>query len=350
MKQHNDINFWNSSQCYIIAEAGVNHNGSKENAKKLIDIAAGSGANAIKFQTFKAETLVSKDAPQFPYVEATKNYRKTQFDMLRDLELKYEWHEELMDYCNIKDITFLSTPFHESDVDFLSTLAMPAYKIASGDVSNVPFLKHVASKNKPIIASTGMATISETEVMYKTLVDAGCEKLVILHCTSNYPTSLNDVNLRAMSTIQDLFNIPVGYSDHTQGFQAAICAVAMGASVIEKHFTLSKSMPGPDHKASLEPAELSEYVAKIREAELLLGSGEKVPTETEILTKNIVRKSLFTKVYIKAGEKLVADMLTTKRPGDGIAPDRIGDVVGRIARRDIKANAKLSFSDIKVDI
>jgi len=256
----------------------------------------------------------------------------------------------LINYCNIKNLTFLSTPFHESDVDFLSTLDIPAYKIASGDVSNTSFLKHVASKNKPVIASTGMATITETKAMHQTLVDAGCQELAILHCTSNYPTSLSDVNLRAMTTIKSLLNVPVGYSDHTLGFQAAICAVALGASVIEKHFTLSKSMPGPDHKASLEPKELSDYVAKIREAELLLGSSEKAPTETESLTLKIVRKSLYAKTPIKAGERIKADMLTAKRPGDGIAPNKMNAVVGRIAKRDIKADEKLNFSDVIVDI
>ena len=321
---------------FIIAEAGVNHNGDIRLAKQLIDAAAQAGVDAVKFQTWKTELLVTEDAKMADYqVENTKR-EETQFQMLKRLELSYADFSELKDYCNQKKITFMSTPDEEQSATFLNDL-QDTFKIGSGELTNTPFLRHVASFGKPIILSTGMGYLSEVEYAIAVLIDAGLQlsQITVLHATTDYPTAPEDVNLRAMLTIESAFpGITVGYSDHTLGIEVPIAAVALGAKVIEKHFTLDKTMDGPDHKASLEPNELQAMVNAIRNIELSLGNGWKVPTKTEQENRSVVRKSLVAGQIIIAGTIITADMLEIKRPGNGISPTRWDEVVGSVASKD----------------
>lgn len=321
---------------FIIAEAGVNHNGDIKMAKQLIDAAAQAGVDAVKFQTWKTELLVTEDAKMADYqVENTKR-EETQFQMLKRLELSYADFSELKDYCDRKKITFMSTPDEEQSATFLNDL-QDTFKIGSGELTNTPFLRHVASFGKPIILSTGMGYLSEVEHAIATLINAGLQlnQITVLHATTDYPTAPEDVNLRAMLTIESAFpGITVGYSDHTLGIEVPIAAVALGAKVIEKHFTLDKTMDGPDHKASLEPQELADMISAIRNIELALGNGWKVPTKTEQENRNVVRKSLVAGQIIIAGTIITADMLEIKRPGTGISPTRWDEVVGSVAKKD----------------
>lgn len=324
---------------FIIAEAGVNHNGSYELATQLIDAAVEAGVDAVKFQTWKTELLVTEDAEMAEYQKENTQVEESQFQMLKRLELSYADFRELKKYCDKKGILFLSTPDEEQSATFLNDL-QGIFKIGSGELTNTPFLRHVASFGKPIILSTGMGYLSEVEHAIFTLREAGVslDDLTVLHATTDYPTAPIDVNLNAMNTIKNAFpGVIVGYSDHTLGIEIPIAAVAMGASVIEKHFTLDKSMQGPDHKASLEPDELKNMVDSIRNIELALGSGWKIPTATEVKNRDIVRKSLVAACEIKAGELISVDMLVIKRPGSGISPTRWDEIVNSTAKKNYNA-------------
>lgn len=319
---------------FIIAEAGVNHNGSIDLAKALVDAAKDAGVDAVKFQTFKADKIVAKGAPKAQYQRNTTGENETQFDMLKKLELNLESHLILSNYCNERGILFLSTAFDLDSLDLLEELKIPMHKIPSGELTNLPYLEKVARTKKPIIMSCGMADIKEIKQALEILRENGAEDITILHCNTEYPTPYNDVNLRAMNTIAKDLGIKVGYSDHTLGIEVPIAAAALGAEVIEKHFTLDKTMEGPDHKASLEPHELKSMVKAIRNIEVALGSGIKTPTVSEEKNKNIARKSIVAKVNIKKGEILSENNLTVKRPGNGISPMNWYNVIGNAAIRD----------------
>lgn len=325
------------SNVFIIAEAGVNHNGDIEIAKKLVDKAVEAGADAVKFQTFKARNQVIKDAKKARYqIMAAKDKKESQLEMLQKLELSAEKHEILINYCKEKNIEFLSTPFDCESIKLLVHFGLKILKIPSGEITNYPYLCEIAKTKKDIIMSTGMSSLSEVEAAIQILKTHGSGKITLLHCNSEYPTSMKDVNLNAMLTLKEKFHLEVGYSDHTQGIEVPIAAVAMGASVIEKHFTLDKTMDGPDHKASLEPEELKQMVRAIRNIEAALGSGEKTPSESEIPNRDIVRKSIVASKKIKSGEIFSEDNLTTKRPGNGISPMMWEKVLGQVAKRDYR--------------
>ena len=326
------------NKVFIIAEAGVNHNGSLELAKKLIDVAVVSGADAVKFQTFKAENLVSKNAQKADYQKQTTNNEESQFDMIKKLELDVQTHRILMDYCKEKNIMFLSTPFDHDSIDLLNDLGLEIFKIPSGEITNLPYLRHIGKLNKKVILSTGMADIGEIEDAMDILINAGTKKenITVLHANTMYPTPMEDVNLKAMVTIGKTFDVAFGYSDHTLGIEVDIAAVAMGACCIEKHFTLDKTMEGPDHKASLEPDELKAMVKAIRNIELALGSSIKKPSKSEMPNMQIARKSIVAKIEIKKGDRLSEENITIKRPGNGINPMRWDEIVGTIAAKDYK--------------
>jgi len=328
---------------FIIAEAGVNHNGDVELAKRLIDVAVEAGADAVKFQTFKAEVLVTATAPKAEYQTETTPVDESQLEMLRKLELSKQDHDVLSAYSRQKGILFLSTPFDEESADLLDALAVPAFKISSGDLTNSPLLSHVAKKNKPIMLSTGMADLAEVRDAVETLNAAGCDKIVLLHCVSDYPADPGDVNLRAMQTMRETLNLPVGFSDHTQGLEVALAAAALGAAVIEKHFTLDRALPGPDHRASLERDELIKFVSGIRTVQSSLGNGEKVPTPRELETAKVARRSIVATQTIAAGQVVERNMIAMKRPGTGIPPARLDSVVGRKTRVEIPAGTLLEM-------
>ncbi|MBE7411818.1 MAG: N-acetylneuraminate synthase [Leptospiraceae bacterium] len=321
---------------FIIAEAGVNHNGSLDIAKKLVDAASEAGANAVKFQTFKANHLVSKNAEKADYQKQTTKSSESQYEMIKKLELTEDAHKELIAYCKQKNIEFLSTPFDHESINLLHELGLATFKIPSGEITNLPYLEHIGRYNKNIILSTGMATLGEIESAIDVLAHAGTEreKISVLHANTEYPTPMHDVNLRAMQTIGAAFGLPYGYSDHTLGIEVPIAAVAMGATIIEKHFTLDKNLPGPDHKASLEPQELVAMVKAIRNIEKALGSAIKQPSPSEAKNKPIARKSLVAKTAIKKGEIFSEQNLTVKRPGHGISPMRWHEYIGKQAERD----------------
>ena len=328
------------TKVFIIAEAGVNHNGCIKTAKKLIDVAAESGVDAVKFQTFKAENLVSKKAQKAEYQKQTIDGDESQFEMLKKLELDVDTHKELIKYCVSKKILFLSTPFDHDSIDLLHALKLEIFKIPSGEITNLPYLRHIGSLNKEVILSTGMADLGEIEDALDILIAAGTakDKITILHANTEYPTPMEDVNLKAMQTIAKAFNMEVGYSDHTLGIEVDIAAVAMGAKVIEKHFTLDRMMEGPDHKASLEPDELKAMVQSIRNVEKALGNGIKKPSNSESKNIVIVRKSIVAKQDIKQGDKLSEENLAIKRSGNGINPMRWDEMLGKIAQKEYKAD------------
>ena len=335
----------------IIAEAGVNHNGDFENAKKLILAAANAGADYVKFQTFKADKLVSIDAQKAEYQKVNlKGGGDTQYEMLKKLEMSEDWHYELIKYAEDCGIKFLSTGFDESSIDFLVSLNLDLLKVPSGEITNKPYLEHIAKKNKPIIISTGMSTIGEIgeaiDILIKNKISK--EDITILHCNTEYPTPMNDVNLLAMHYIKKQFGVRVGYSDHTMGIEVPIAAVALGARVIEKHFTLDKAMNGPDHKASLEPAELQAMVKAIRNIELAIsGSGEKEVSESEMKNIIVARKSIHLNNAMKAGQQIQKKDLVMKRPGDGISPMKIENIIGKIVAQDLQKDHKLELKDLK---
>jgi N,N'-diacetyllegionaminate synthase len=323
---------------FIIAEAGVNHNGSVELAKQLIDVASNSGADAVKFQTFKAENLVAKNTQKAEYQKQTTDALESQFDMIKKLELDIETHKELITYCQEKDIMFLSTPFDHDSINLLSGLGLQIFKIPSGEITNLPYLRHVGSLGKQVILSTGMSNLSEVGDALNILINAGTSKdsITVLHANTMYPTPLEDVNLNAMLTIQKEFGVSIGYSDHTLGIEVDIAAVAMGANVIEKHFTLDKFMEGPDHKASLEPQELKAMIGAIRNIEKALGSSKKKPSSSESINIEVIRKSIVASQNIEKGEMLTLNNITVKRPGTGISPMKWNEIIATIATRDYK--------------
>ncbi|MCK9337535.1 MAG: N-acetylneuraminate synthase [Arcobacteraceae bacterium] len=324
------------SKVFIIAEAGVNHNGSLELAKKLVDVAVEAKADAVKFQTFKAVLGVSKFAPKAQYQKETTDVKESQLDMVRKLELTEEMHEELIKYCKEKNIIFLSTPFDLYAVDLLDSYGLDTFKIPSSELTNLPYLRKISKMNKKIILSTGMANLGEIESAIDILVHGGTPKdnITLLHVNSEYPTPMADVNLKAMNTIGNAFGMKFGYSDHTLGIEVPIAAVALGACVIEKHFTLDCGMHGPDHRASLNPQGLKDMVSAIRNIELALGDGIKKASQSEAKNKAIARKSVVAKTAIKAGEIFTEENITVKRPGTGICAMKWDEVIGQKASKD----------------
>jgi N,N'-diacetyllegionaminate synthase len=326
------------NKTFIIAEAGVNHNGNIEIAKKMIEVAKECGADAIKFQTFKAEKVISKYAPKAEYQKQTTGEIDSQLEMVKKLELSFDDFIVLKEYCDKLNIMFLSTPFDFESIDFLDDLGLEIFKIPSGEITNLPYLEKIGKLGKKVILSTGMADLGEIEDALDILTSCGTKKedITILHCNTEYPTPYEDVNLLAMLTIKEALKVKVGYSDHTLGIEVPIAAVALGASVIEKHFTLDKNMEGPDHKASLEPHELKVMIDAIRNIEKSLGNGIKKPSKSELKNKDIARKSIVAKREIKKGEIFTEDNITVKRPGNGISPMRWYEVLGKVALKDYK--------------
>ena len=321
---------------FIIAEAGVNHNGSLEMALRLIDAACAAGADAVKFQTFKADKIIAVNAPKADYQKDATGSDESQLEMVRKLELDEAAHTRLHHYCQDKDIRFLSTPFDLESIDLLTRLGLEIFKIPSGEITNLPYLRKLGALKKRLILSTGMADLSEIKDALDVLVDAGSrmEDITVLHCNTEYPTPFEDVNLRAMLTIRSAFpGISVGYSDHTLGIEAPIAAVAMGATVIEKHFTLDRNLPGPDHRASLEPDELAAMISAIRNIEKALGTGIKKPSPSESRNIPVARKSIVAAAPIKKGETFTEMNITVKRPGTGITPMRWDEIIGRKAAK-----------------
>lgn len=327
----------------VIAEAGVNHNGSLDIAKELVIAASKAGADYIKFQTFVASKLVSKDTKQAEYQKKNIGCETSQFEMLRKLELSTQDHYEIIECCHKHKITFFSTAFDMDSIDLLVKLNLPIWKIPSGEITNLPYLRKIGSLKKTVILSTGMATLGEIEAAIEALEESGTirSQIIVLHCTTEYPAPIDDINLKAMITIGEAFKVNFGYSDHTEGIEIPMAAVAMGASVIEKHFTLDKNMEGPDHKASLEPDELKKMIDGIRNIERALGNGIKRPTLGEIQNKVAARKSIVAANLIKNGELFSIDNLTVKRPGDGLSPMLWDQLIGCRAKRDFQKDEKI---------
>jgi N,N'-diacetyllegionaminate synthase len=329
--------------CLIIGEAGVNHNGNPELARKLVDAAAEAGCDAVKFQTFKADRVCSPAAPKAAYQQQTTGTEESQLDMGRKLELPFTVFQELHQYAATRGILFLSTPFDYESADFLAALQVPAIKIPSGEITNLPFLEHVARDGYPLIISTGMATMEEVAVALETVYNADNRQVILLHCVSNYPADPAGMNLRAMRTLEDAFGVAVGLSDHTVGTEVAFAAVALGACIIEKHFTLSCQLPGPDHRASLEPQELARLVKGIRTIEAALGDGVKRPVAEEVNVASVARRSLVAAQFIPAGTALTVDMIDILRPGTGLPPVMRSQLLGRLVKRDVEAGAILGL-------
>lgn len=328
------------AETLIIAEAGVNHNGNIDLAYKLIDAAKDAGADIVKFQTFKAEKIVSKNAVKAEYQKKTTTTNESQLEMIKKLELDQDAHIDLMNYCKKKGIEFLSAPFDLDSIKLLHHLGLKRFKIPSGEITNYPYLKEIAKYNKQVIMSTGMADMQEIEEALNVLITNGTKrnKISILHCNTEYPTPYHDVNLNAMQTIQKAFKLPVGYSDHTLGIEVPIAAVAMGAVIVEKHFTLDRSMSGPDHKASLEPDELTSMISAIRNIEKAMGCGVKVPSGSEIKNKAIARKSIVAARDIAMNEIFTEENITVKRPGTGISPMRWNEIIEKKSAYNFKTD------------
>ncbi|MGI9862422.1 N-acetylneuraminate synthase [Moorella naiadis] len=336
-----------SGRVFIIAEAGVNHNGSLELAKRLVDAAIESGADAVKFQTFKAEAVVNPNAERAQYQRENIPERdESQLEMIKRLELSYSQFQELHSYCRERGIMFLSSPFDMESIDFLAELGVTYFKVPSGEITNCPYLRRIANKKRPVILSTGMATLGEVEGAIQIIREAGATDIILLHCTTNYPAPPEEVNLKAMLTMKQAFALPVGYSDHTMGIAIPIAAAALGAEVIEKHLTLDRTLPGPDHRASLEPGEFKEMVAAVRQVEKSLGDGIKRPAPGELAIMPAARRSLVAARDITAGEIVTEACLVAKRPGTGIPPSYWDLVVGRRARQDIPAGCILDWDMI----
>lgn len=328
---------------FVIAEAGVNHNGDIDIAKRMIEVASEAGADAVKFQTFQADALTCRNAEKADYQKDTTDSAESQQEMLRKLELTKEAHLELIGYCKQKQIMFLSTPFDFESIDLLEEIGMTIYKIPSGEITNLPYLRKIGSLRKKVIISSGMSTLEEVKEAVRVLQECGTTDISVLHCNTQYPTPMEDVNLNVMQTMRKELAVPIGYSDHTKGIEVPIAAVALGAEIIEKHFTLDKTMEGPDHKASLEPAELKQMVTAIRNIEKAMGHAEKKVTESEKNNIVIARKSIVAKQAIKKGECFTEAKLTTKRPGSGVSPMMWDDVIGRIAERDYDADEMIEI-------
>ena len=331
------------NKVFIIAEAGVNHNGDIEIAKRLIDAASSAGADAVKFQTFKAEKLVCKAAPKAEYQMETTDGAETQYDMLKRLELSVLMHKELIQRCKERNILFLSTPFDIDSIKFLLDLDLPIFKIPSGEITNFPYLREAARTQRKIILSTGMSSLEEVRAAVNVLRGNGAQDITLLHCNTQYPTPVSDVNLLAMVKMREALNVPVGYSDHTLGIEVSLAAAALGACVIEKHFTLDRKMEGPDHKASLEPDELGNMVKGIRKIEQAMGDGIKQASHSESNNVNVVRKSIVAASVIHRGDKFTEKNLTTKRPGNGINPMRWNEVIGMEADRDYEPDEMIQI-------
>lgn len=332
--------------CFIIAEAGVNHNGDLKLAHQLIDVAMKSGADAIKFQTFKAERLATTAAPKAAYQLAATDADESEFEMLHRLELDADAHRALIAHCQEKHMLFLSTPFDEMSADLLETLGVPAFKTPSGEITNLPYLAHLAHKGKPMIVSTGMAFLGEVETAVRTIEEAGNHKFALLQCVSNYPANPADINLRAMQTMWQAFNVPVGYSDHSLGIEVALAAVALGACIVEKHFTLNRNLPGPDHQSSAEPTELTALVRGIRIVEAALGNGRKQPAASEANTAAVARKSLHIREDLPSGHSLAFCDVLALRPGTGISPANLDKVIGRKLNKSMRSGTILKEEDL----
>ena len=332
--------------CFVIAEAGVNHNGSVARALKLIDAAANAGADAVKFQTFSASRIAVKDAAQAAYQQRNLGKQQSQLEMLTQLELSDAAHVTLVNRCREREILFMSTPFDELSADLLMELDVKVFKLPSGEMTNLPFLRYVADMERPMVVSTGMCSLGEVEEAVGAIESAGNSQFVLLHCVSNYPADPSEVNLRAMATMRAAFGRPVGYSDHTMGIDVGPAAVALGACVLEKHFTLDRSLPGPDHKASLEPNELTQLIKSIRTVESALGTGIKQPTAAEQETARAARKSLVTIAEIPAGTTLTPDLIAVKRPGTGLPPAMKPYILDRSTRSTLPAGHVLRMEDV----
>jgi N,N'-diacetyllegionaminate synthase len=332
--------------CFVIAEAGVNHNGSLDLALQLVDVAADCRADAVKFQTFDAEKLATAAAKQADYQIKNLGKTESQLAMLKRLELSEDDHRRIIDHCRQRGILFMSTPFDEESADFLDGLGMPVIKIPSGEVTNLPFLRHLAAKQRPMILSTGMSALGEVESAVETLLAAGNRQFVLLQCISNYPADPQDVNLRAMHTMAAAFGHPVGYSDHTLGIEVSIASVAMGACVVEKHFTLDRSLPGPDHLASAEPDELRQLMIGIRKVEAALGTGRKAAAASEVSTAAVARRSIVASRPIIAGSTITRDDLMARRPGTGLSPAMMPQIVGLTAREDIPVGELITLKKV----
>jgi N,N'-diacetyllegionaminate synthase len=329
--------------CFIIAEIGVNHNGSQSLAYQLIDAAVQAGVDAVKFQSFKTDQLVTPNAPKAEYQLQNTGTSESQYEMLKRLELSAKAHRDLMAYCQEKGVIFLSTPFDKESADLLDDLGIAAFKIPSGEITNLPFLRHIALKGRPMIVSTGMAYLGEVETAVRTIKEIGNSTLALLHCVSNYPANPSDVNLRAMHTMSTAFDLPVGYSDHTRGIEVALAAVALGACVIEKHVTLDRNLPGPDHQASIEPDELIEMVRAIRIVESSLGHGRKEPSNNESNTATVARRSLVANTDLSPGMMLTEELVAIKRPGTGLPPSMLSHFLGRTVKAEIAAGTLLTW-------
>jgi len=331
---------------FIIAEAGVNHNGSLEIAKKMIEVAKECGADAVKFQTFKAENVISKFAPKAEYQKQTTGENESQLEMVKKLELSFQDFIELKNYCDKIGIIFMSTPFDFESIDFLNSIGMEIFKIPSGEITNLPYLEKIGRLNKKVVLSTGMADLGEIEDALDILIQSGTKKenITVLHCNTEYPTPYEDVNLRAMLAIEEAFKVNVGYSDHTLGIEIPIAAVALGATVIEKHFTLDRTMEGPDHKASLEPKELKEMITAIRNVEKALGDGIKKPSKSELKNITVVRKHIIAKRDIRKGELFSKENLTVKRTGkEGVSPMRWYELIGKKSPREFQKDEMIEI-------
>ncbi|MCE9538064.1 MAG: N-acetylneuraminate synthase [Bacteroidetes bacterium] len=335
----------------IIAEAGVNHNGDINLAKKLIDIASGAGVDYVKFQTWITEELIDKSAPKAEYQKLNDGEATSQYEMLKALELSFGQFRELKSYCDKKNVGFLSTPDEEKSLDFLvDDLGVELIKVGSGEVTNIPYLRKIGNKKKDVILSTGMSNLGDVELAYNTLLDAGAKNVALLHCTSNYPAPYNSVNLKAMLTLREAFKTDVGYSDHTEGIAVSLAAVALGATIIEKHFTIDKTLPGPDHKASMDPNELKALVVEIRNIEMALsGNGKKEIQISEKEIKSVVTKGIYLLYDIKEGEIITENMLVCRRPAKFIASNQFDLIVGKKVSRNINKGNSLKLSDIDFD-
>lgn len=331
---------------FVIAEAGVNHNGDAGLARTLVDVACDAGADAVKFQTFTTDRLVSPRAPKAEYQLQTTDPGESQQAMLRALELSADLHEELQARCRARGVLFLSTPFDEESATFLDRLGVPAFKLGSGEVTNLPLIRHVAATGKPLILSTGMSHLGEVDAARRAFVEAGGSGLVLLHCVTSYPADPAEANLRAMETLSRAFAVPVGYSDHTEGLEVCLAAVALGAAVIEKHFTTDRTLPGPDHRCSLEPGELHGLVRGIRAVEAALGSGRKEPAASEVDNRRVVRRSLAAAADLPCGASLSAETLVALRPGTGIPPALVDAVIGRRTRRALSRGELIAWEDL----
>jgi N,N'-diacetyllegionaminate synthase len=331
---------------FIIAEAGVNHNGSVEQALRLADAARASGADAVKFQTFRAELLATRAAPKAAYQERAQTAPESQFEMLKRLELDAEAHRRILGHCRRIGIQFLSSPFDPASADLLDALGVPLFKVPSGEITNHPFLRHLAGKGRPLIVSTGMSTLAEVAEAVQVLREARPVPVTLLHCVTEYPAPYAEINLRAMETLRSAFGLPVGYSDHTQGVEIAVAAVALGAVVIEKHFTLDRALPGPDHAASLEPPELRQMVDAIRHVEAAIGDGVKAPAPCEVPNMVVARKSVVAARALPAGHHLIAADLDIKRPGSGLASKHLPALIGRVLRTAVARDEVITWNHV----